>query len=128
VEKIHHLRRSSFFERLGVQEAHVVARPAEAVRYADGATIFARGDFADAVFCVLEGRVDVHGPSGSIGRHAGDVFGDAGLRGEYLRGGDAISRGARVLVVPNAPLLVAARNHPRIAAVVFRNALEAQPA
>jgi hypothetical protein len=56
------------------------------------------------------------------------VFGEDGLRGAFLHAGQAISRGARLLVVPNAALLVEARNHPRIAAVIFRNALDAQPA
>jgi hypothetical protein len=122
VEKIHYLRRSSFFERLGIQEAHVVAKSAVPRRYADGEAVFDRGDYADALYCVIDGAVELGGPAAAVAS-VGDVFGETGLRGEYLRAGRAVSRGARVLAVANAPLLVEARNHPRIATVVFRNAL-----
>jgi HEAT repeat protein len=128
VEKIFHLRRSSFFARLGVQEAHVVAAAAAARHVADGEQVFGRGDFVDATFCVLEGSVEVEGDGAVTRRTAGEVFGEDGLRGAFLHAGQAISRGARLLVVPNGALLVEARNHPRIAAVIFRNALDAQPA
>jgi hypothetical protein len=128
VEKMFHLRRSSFFARLGVQEAHVVASSAAARSVPNGAQIFERGDFVDATFCVLDGVVDVAADGVVSRRAAGDVFGEEGLRGAFLHAGQAISRGARLLVVANGPLLVEARNHPRIAAVIFRNALAAQPA
>jgi hypothetical protein len=123
VEKIHYLRRSSFFERLAIQEAHVVAKSAETRRYGAGEAIFSRGDFADALYCVLDGAVHLlDGARWSV-LTAGQVFGEKGLRGEFLRPVDAISQGARVLTIANAPLLNEARNHPRIATVVFRNAL-----
>jgi CRP-like cAMP-binding protein len=123
VEKIHYLRRSSFFARLGIQEAHVVAKSAVARRYADGDAVFDRGDYADALYCVIDGVVELGGPVARAAS-AGEVFGETGLRGEYLRPARAVSRGARVLAIANAPLLVEARNHSRIAAVVFRNALD----
>ncbi len=128
VEKIHALRRSAFFERLGIQEAHVVAKSAEPKRYAAGEQIFGQGDCADVLFCILEGTVEITTPGGSVIRSQGDVFGEGGLRGEFLRTSRAVSREARVLELSNRPLLLEARNHPRIAAVVFRNAMEAIPA
>jgi hypothetical protein len=128
VEKIFHLRRSSFFARLGVQDAHVVASSATARRVPAGQQVFARGDFVDATFCVLEGAVEVEDRGTTTRRGAGGVFGEDGLRGAFLHAGQAVSCGARLLIVPNGPLLIEARNHPRIAAVIFRNALDAQPA
>jgi hypothetical protein len=58
VEKMFYLRRSSFFARLGVQEAHVVASSTVARRVPAGDQVFARGGFVDATFCVLDGTVD----------------------------------------------------------------------
>ena len=124
VEKIHRLQQSTFFGRLGVQEAHVVARSAEPKYLESGEIVYGRGDFSDALFCVLDGSVELTAGARVVVKGPRDVFGDAGLHGEFLRAEDAVSRGARVLVVPNGPLLVDARNHPRIATVVFRNALE----
>ena len=101
-----------------------MARSAEPRYLEPGEIVYGRGDFSDALFCVLDGSVELKGGARGVVKGPRDVFGDAGLHGEFLRAEDAVSRGARVLVVPNGPLLVDARNHPRIATVVFRNALE----
>jgi hypothetical protein len=124
VEKIHHLHQSSLFAQLGIQEAHAVARRADARRLVNGETVFRRGDPADAIFCVLDGSVELRGGSHSEVRLAREVFGEAALRGESRRATQAVSLGALVLVVPCLPLLQEARNDARIAALVCRNALE----
>jgi hypothetical protein len=128
VEKMFHLRRTHFFSRLRVQESHVIATFVADRHVPDGQAFFGRGDFADTMYGIVEGGVDLTGAAGAARRSTGEVFGEAALGGEFLRSEDAVSRGARVLVVPTARLLLEARNHPRIAAAIFRNALAASAA
>jgi hypothetical protein len=128
VERMFYLRRAQFFSRLRVQESHVIAASVVDRRVTDGETLYARGDFADTLFCVVEGAVELRDGAGRTSRSAGDVVGEGALGGEFLRSHDAVARGARVLAVPTARLLLEARNHPRIASAIFRNALAAATA
>jgi hypothetical protein len=128
VEKMFYLRRAHFFSRLRVQESHVIAALVADRHAPDGQAFFGRGDFADTMYCIVEGEVELTSDAGVTRRSTGGVFGEAALGGESLRAEDAVSRGARVLVVPTSRLLLEARNHPRIAAAIFRNALAASAA
>jgi CRP/FNR family cyclic AMP-dependent transcriptional regulator len=89
------------FQNLGVEALGRLEQAGTSLEPNDGATIFAQGDFADAVYLVLSGQghvrigaVDRHGKALMVEEfYAGEVFGEIAVFGGGSRTATAIAKG-----------------------------------
>src|ERR1700733_15873674 len=95
----------------------------------DGATMFAQGDPADAVFAIIAG--DGHVRVGSVDRHskalmvevfrAGEIFGEIGVIDGGVRTATAAAAGRlRLMKIRQTAFLAALANYPTIGEALCR--------
>ena len=117
------LKNMSSEDRLRLEQGGMILEPR------DGATIFAQGDPADAVFAILGG--DGHVRIGSIDRHskalmvevfrAGDIFGEIGVIDSGSRTAAAVAEGkVRLLKIRGTAFLDALARSPELGDALCR--------
>jgi CRP-like cAMP-binding protein len=112
---VRHLVDVPLFSRCGKRELALVARHAEVLEIADGATIIRQGQAGDAFYVLVSGTAVVRRNGRKVGElRAGDYFGELALLDPAPRNAD---------VVATSTLTVA-----RLGATPFRSMLRGVPA
>ncbi len=110
-----HLGQVTLFSKCSRRDLTAVAKHAEIIAYASGATIVAQGQAGDAFFVVLDGRATVRRNGRKVGELGpGDYFGELALLDPGPRNAD---------IVATEPITVA-----RLLVGPFRSVLKTVPA
>lgn len=99
LEKVLFLQRIPLFEDVPPEHLVSLARSAEVERHSSGSMVFRTGDPGDALYFIIDGKVQIITPSGAtIELGEGEVFGEMSVL-------DSAPRSADALVVEDATLL-----------------------
>jgi CRP-like cAMP-binding protein len=120
-ERLSRMRGATLFADVPQDALVDIAREAERVALSDGATIFTKGEKADALVVIVEGHALVHivgMPPIEVGE--GDILGETTLLADGVRMADVHARGDFVgLSVRKAALDAVVARHPEVGDVLF---------
>jgi CRP-like cAMP-binding protein len=103
IEKVMLLRRVDLFAHCHAEEVVRIAAISGERRFSPGERIYATDDPADALYCVVEGKIDLNGADGlirTVGRD--ETFGVTEILSGRLRSCDATAAGAAVTLAISA--------------------------
>src|ERR1700722_8958003 len=123
------LAQVAVFKGMSVEALNRLEGGAQSQEPRDGATVFAQGDPADAVFAIVAG--DGHVRVGSVDRHskalmvevfhAGELFGEVGVIDGGSRTAAAVTEGkVRLMKIRGAAFLHALATHPELGDALCR--------
>ena len=120
IEKVQILAGSAFFSQFRMTEILDLALQAEVGCSVDGSTIYEAGDSCNAVYVVMSGAIE----DGEQTVIQGGLVGGECLAGAAHYVETAVSRGARVMVIPQSAIWRASCIHPNIALALLAHQVE----
>ncbi|NNE92411.1 MAG: cyclic nucleotide-binding domain-containing protein [Verrucomicrobiales bacterium] len=118
VDRLFHLMHTDLFGNFGILALDLVARAATEMRYLGEETIYRKGDSADHLYYVIDGKVEIEGAEDQL-VGPGEIFGEDCLFRSMRKAG-AVSGWAHVLQIPRSAVYKNVEVFPATARHLFQ--------